>query len=80
MAKELSNQNLSKEACTNSRQQVAGHFEDILEMVTIGYGAQRKTIEDIGGEMPEKLPVADNIKKIEKARQPKQITDKNDDL
>jgi len=26
----------------------------------------RKTIEEIGGDMPENLPVADSIKKIEK--------------
>lgn len=31
----------------------------------------RKTIEEIGGTMPEELPTADSIKKIEKARQPK---------
>ncbi|OAV63819.1 DNA-damage-inducible protein D [Bacteroidales bacterium Barb4] len=28
----------------------------------------RKTIEELGGEMPESLPTADSIKKIEKAR------------
>jgi DNA-damage-inducible protein D len=33
----------AKEACTNSGQQVADHFEDILEMVNIGSGAKRKT-------------------------------------
>lgn len=33
----------AKEACINSGQQLADHFEDILEMVTIGSGAQRKT-------------------------------------
>ena len=31
----------------------------------------RKTIEEIGGEMPENLPVEDNIKKIEKTNNPK---------
>jgi DNA-damage-inducible protein D len=30
----------------------------------------RKTIEDIGGTMPEDLPVADSIKKLEKAKEP----------
>lgn|SRR5699024_5156334 len=33
----------AKDACVNSGQQLADHFEDILEMVTIGSGAQRKT-------------------------------------
>jgi len=36
----------------------------------------RQTIKELGGEMPENLPVEDNIKKLEKARQPKQITPK----
>lgn len=31
----------------------------------------RKTIEEIGGTMPENLPVADSIKKLEKAKEPK---------
>lgn len=33
----------AKEACRNSGQQVKDHFEDILEMVSIGSGAQRNT-------------------------------------
>ncbi len=33
----------------------------------------RKTIEEIGGEMPENLPVEDSIKKIEKAHQPNEL-------
>ncbi|NCC74325.1 MAG: DNA damage-inducible protein D, partial [Sphingobacteriia bacterium] len=28
---------------------------------------------ELGGEMPENLPAADSIKKIEKVQQPKQI-------
>jgi len=36
----------------------------------------RKTIEELGGEMPENLPVAESIKKIEKAKEPKQLTTK----
>lgn len=36
----------AKEACTNSGQSVADHFEDILKMVEIGSGATRN-IEDI---------------------------------
>ena len=33
----------AKEACKNSKQEVSDHFEDILEMVAIGSGAQRNT-------------------------------------
>jgi hypothetical protein len=33
----------------------------------------RKTIEEIGGTMPENLPVADSIKKLEKAKEPKPL-------
>jgi DNA-damage-inducible protein D len=33
----------------------------------------RKTIEEIGGTMPEDLPVADSIKKLEKAKDPKSL-------
>ena len=36
----------AKEACENSSQKVTNHFEDILEMVSIGSGAQRE-IQDI---------------------------------
>ena len=38
--------NKAKEACENSGQTTANHFEDILEMVTIGSGAQRE-IQDV---------------------------------
>ena len=31
----------AKEACLNSGQKVADHFEDILEMIGLGKGAQR---------------------------------------
>ena len=37
----------------------------------------RKTIEELGGTMPEDLPTADSIKKIEKASEPKQLKGKN---
>ena len=33
----------------------------------------RKTIEEIGGTMPENLPVADSVKKLEKAKEPKKL-------
>lgn len=36
----------------------------------------RKTIQELGGTMPENLPVADSIKKIEKSREPKQLKSK----
>jgi len=36
----------------------------------------RKTIKEIGGTMPEDLPTADSIKKLEKAKEPKKISDK----
>lgn len=36
----------AKEACTNSKQRVTDHFEDVLEMVEIGSGAKRN-IENI---------------------------------
>ncbi len=32
----------AKEACTNSGQNIADHFEDILEMIELGKGAQRQ--------------------------------------
>ncbi|HLP92932.1 MAG TPA: BRO family protein [Saprospiraceae bacterium] len=96
----------AKEACQNSGQQMADHFEDILEMVTIGSKAERQieniklsryacylivqnadpskevvalgqthfevgkkvrqTIQELGGEMPENLPIEESIKKVEK--------------
>lgn len=39
----------------------------------------RKTIRELGGEMPEHLPAADSIKKIEKALQSKRIKPKKKD-
>ncbi len=93
----------AKEACVNSSQEVSDHFEEFLEMVDIGSGAQRpmgdgvklsryacylivqnadpskevvaqgQTIEEIGGTMPEDLPVAESIKKLEKAKEPKML-------
>ncbi|MFH1360670.1 MAG: DNA damage-inducible protein D [Candidatus Omnitrophota bacterium] len=37
--------NKAKEACQNSNQNIADHFEDVLEMVSIGSGAQREIQE-----------------------------------
>jgi len=37
----------------------------------------RKTIAELGGTMPENLLVADSIKKLEKAKQPQQLTGKD---
>jgi DNA-damage-inducible protein D len=37
----------------------------------------RQTIEEIGGTMPEDLPVADSIKKLKKKDESKQLGDKN---
>lgn len=40
----------------------------------------RKTIQELGGEMPENLPVADSISQLKKARQSKQIKGKKKNL
>jgi DNA-damage-inducible protein D len=37
----------------------------------------RKTIEDIGGTMPENLPVAESIKKLDRKDEPKRLGDKS---
>src|SRR5690554_6599591 len=39
----------------------------------------RKTIQELGGEMPENLPTPESIKKIEKAQQAKQLNPKKKD-
>jgi DNA-damage-inducible protein D len=36
----------------------------------------RQTIEEIGGTMPEELPVAESIKKLEKKNESKKLNDK----
>lgn len=36
----------------------------------------RNTIAELGGEMPENLPVANSIKKIDKAQEPKLLISK----
>ena len=56
-------------------QRIEDHFVDITEMIEIGKGGQRsvKTIQELGGTMPENLPPAESIKKLEakKRKQPK---------
>lgn len=39
----------------------------------------RKTIQELGGTMPENLPAADSIKKLEKAKAPKQLKGRKKD-
>lgn len=43
------------------------HFGEVTEMVEIGSGARRplKTIQELGGTMPEELPPAESIKQLE---------------
>ncbi|HAQ21787.1 MAG TPA: DNA damage-inducible protein D [Prolixibacteraceae bacterium] len=40
----------------------------------------RKTIAELGGTMPENLPVADSIKKLEKGKQPQQLKGKDNSI
>jgi plasmid stabilization system protein ParE len=58
-------------------QWIEDHFVDITKMIEIGKGGQRsvKTIQELGGTMPENLPPAENIKKLEakKRKQPKAL-------
>jgi len=56
---------LKRENIKGKRQANQTHFE-------VGKKV-RKTIQELGGEMPENLPVADSIKKVEQAKQPKQL-------
>lgn len=39
----------------------------------------RETIQELGGEMPENLPTEDSIRKIEKAKEPKQLKPKKNE-
>lgn len=57
----------AKEACANSQYKVEDHFVDMHDMIEIG--KVRKTIEELGGTMPEDLPVADSIKHLESKEQ-----------
>lgn len=59
----------ARAACFNSGQRIDDHFVEITEMVPIGSGAKvRKTIQELGGTMPENLPSAESIKKLESKR------------
>ena len=62
-----------KLACLNSGQTVEDPFVDITEMVEIGSGAKvRQTIQELGGTMPEDLPTAESVKRLE-ARRKKEL-------
>ncbi len=63
----------AKLACFNSGQRIEDHFGDVTEMIAIGKGGRRavrvrKTIEELGGTMPENLPTGESIKKLEAKR------------
>jgi hypothetical protein len=62
-------------ACFNSGQRIEDHFVDITEMIEIVGAKVRKTIQELGGTMPENLPPAESIKKLEarKRKQPKML-------
>ncbi|MBA4368580.1 MAG: hypothetical protein C0403_13190 [Desulfobacterium sp.] len=59
-------------SCFNSRHCIEDHFVDVTEMIEIGNGGHRpvKTVlmlryafRELGGTMPEDLPVVESIKK-----------------
>ena len=66
-------------ACFNSGNRVEDHFVEITEMIEIGkeranpthheVGAKvRQTIKELGGTMPEELPVAEDVRKLASKR------------
>ena len=73
----------AEEACKNSGQGVSDHFTHVSEMVTIGSGAKRKnethyevgkkirrTIEELGGTLPENLPTPkESIQQLQRKEQ-----------
>ena len=78
----------AKKACFNSGHRIEDHFVDITEMIEIGkekanrthreVGQKvRQTIEELGGTMPENLPVAEDIKKLE-TKQRKRFKDRSE--
>lgn len=63
--------------CRNSGHAETNHFEDVLEMVSIGSRAKRQiadihlrqTIADLGGTMPEALPTPEaSIQQLERGK------------
>lgn len=58
------------------REKIKGKFKANQTHYEVGKKV-RETIQELGGTMPENLPTADSIKKLEKAKQPKQIKSKN---
>mgnify|MGYP001195725612 CR=1 FL=1 len=54
----------ARTACFSSGQHVEDHFVEITEMLAIGRKV-RQTIQELGGTMPEELPPAASIKKLE---------------
>ena len=58
------------------REQIKGKIKANQAHYEVGKKV-RKTIEEIGGTMPENLPVADSIRKLEKQGEKKQVKTKN---
>jgi len=59
------------------REQIKGKQEANQTHFEVGKKV-RQTIKELGGTMPENLPAADSIKKLDKAKQPKQVKNKKD--
>ena len=61
--------NKAKTACENVGQPVMDHFIDVNKMIIAGKGAQRD-IDDVmlteRGIIPEDLPAAEDVKKVER--------------
>jgi len=55
----------AKIACVNSGQTVGDHFVDVTNMIEIGQTV-RQAIKEIGGTMPENLPAAEDVKKVDR--------------
>jgi hypothetical protein len=59
----------AKTACFKGGQRVEDHFVGVTEMPPIGGGANaRNTIQELGGSMPENLPPAESMRKLEPRR------------
>ena len=59
------------------REEIKGKQKANQTHYTVGKKV-RKTIEELGGTMPENLPTANSIKKLEKTNQPKQLKSKEE--